>query len=201
MLNSPGKSSDDKVIVNMDAFHGHRVILTEKYDGECTTMYNGYIHARSLDGRHHPSRDWVKNLHSTVQHDIPEGFRVVGENVYARHSIAYDNLSTYFYAFQVWDGKVCLNWDDTLIYLQVLGLEPVNVLYDGVYNEGIIQRIISTLDTSKVEGVVMRRADQFMYNQYSTFVCKWVRPNHVQTRIHWMNEAIIPNKIIRTESK
>jgi len=39
---------------------GREVVVTEKMDGENTTMYCDNIHARSIDGRHHPSRDWVK---------------------------------------------------------------------------------------------------------------------------------------------
>jgi hypothetical protein len=49
---------------------------TEKMDGENTTIATDYIHARSLDSRHHPSRSWVKNLHGIIAHDIPLGWRV-----------------------------------------------------------------------------------------------------------------------------
>lgn len=36
------------------------VVITEKMDGENTTLYRDGLHARSLDSRHHPSRNWVK---------------------------------------------------------------------------------------------------------------------------------------------
>ena len=82
---------------------GREVVVTEKLDGENTTMYTDYIHARSLDSHHHPSRDWVKQLHGEIGYKIPVGWRVCGENMYARHSIVYYDLTTYFYGFSIWD--------------------------------------------------------------------------------------------------
>ena len=99
---SPGLQNDDRVIESLDGFVGKRVIVTEKLDGENTTMYNDAIHARSIDGRHHPSRDWVKGFHGSIKHLIHPLYRVCGENVYAEHSIHYNALKTYFYGFGLW---------------------------------------------------------------------------------------------------
>jgi hypothetical protein len=35
------------------------------------------------------------------------------------------------------------------------------------------------------EGVVIRNAGEFPVDEFSNNVCKWVRPNHVQTDEHW----------------
>jgi hypothetical protein len=59
VLWSPGMNDDDRMLPNMDSFEGRRVIVTEKMDGENTTMYSDYIHARSVDGRSHSSQDWA----------------------------------------------------------------------------------------------------------------------------------------------
>ena len=80
---SPGINDDDKVISNINIFRDHEVVITEKLDGENSSLYSDYIHARSIDGRHHWSRDWVKNFHSKICWEIPQGFRVCGENLYA----------------------------------------------------------------------------------------------------------------------
>ena len=94
---SPGVTDDDRVLDDPDAAFGEsRVVVTEKMDGECTTMYRDYLHARSTDYSPHPSRDRVRALHAQIAHDIPEGWRVCGENVYAQHSISYDALPSYF---------------------------------------------------------------------------------------------------------
>jgi hypothetical protein len=94
---SPGVQSDDKVIQSVERFVGKRVILTEKMDGENTTLYSDYLHARSLDSRHHPSRDWVKRFQSEIGHNIPDNWRICGENLFAKHSVSYDNLDSYLF--------------------------------------------------------------------------------------------------------
>lgn len=159
-------------------------------------MYPRYIHARSIDGRSHPSRDWVKQFHSTIAYNIPEGFRLYGENVYAKHSIAYDQLDTYFYGFHLWDRLTCLSWDETLEYFELLGVTPVRVLYRGPYDEAAINSTISKLDLTKDEGAVLRKARAFTYAEFRRSVCKWVRAGHVQTNKHWMfGQRVEPNKI------
>jgi hypothetical protein len=35
------------------------------------------------------------------------------------------------------------------------------------------------------EGIVIRVADSFKLDDFPNYVCKWVRPNHVQTDEHW----------------
>jgi len=106
---SPGATSDDLTLEGIDAFVGRRVIVTEKMDGENTTLYRDHSHARSLDSRHHPSRNWVKAMHGRIAHEIPEGWRLCGEHLYARHSTAHAQLPPHFTLFSVCDADTrCL---------------------------------------------------------------------------------------------
>lgn len=59
---SPGATSDDIYQGNLSPFAGKQVVVTEKMDGENTTLYRDFVHARSIDSRFHPSRTWVKAL-------------------------------------------------------------------------------------------------------------------------------------------
>jgi hypothetical protein len=112
---SPGVSKSDRVLSDHRYFEGCEVVITPKFDGENTSCYSDYVHARSLDSRNHPSRNWIKNFHSKFGWQIPDGWRVVGENLYAVHSIKYTNLASYFLVFSIWDDKnICLSWDDTV---------------------------------------------------------------------------------------
>lgn len=193
---SEGVTSDDKVLKSVDLFKNKRVIVTEKMDGENTTMYQNYIHARSIDSRHHDSRNWVKAFHSQICHNIPENWRVCGENLYAKHSIKYYNLESYFYAFSIWDANnKCLSWDDFIIWCNLIELTPVNVLYDGIFDENKLQSLYSTEDLTSHEGYVVRIADAFHFNDFKKSVAKFVRKNHVQTESHWMTQEIIPNEL------
>lgn len=49
-------TSDDKVHKSLDQFDVKEVVITEKLDGENTTIYCEGTHARSIDGRYHSSR-------------------------------------------------------------------------------------------------------------------------------------------------
>lgn len=200
---SKGMTSDDKVIKSLSAFEGQTVVITEKMDGENTTMYCDHIHARSVDSRHHPSRDWVKNFWNTFRYDIPENMRICGENVYAKHSIAYDNLQSYFYGFSVWEQEKCLSWDDTVEFFQLLGVIPVPVLYRGPYNRILIesmrfnQHFRQRYQQGETEGYVVRVDREFSLDEFESIVAKFVRPNHVQSSEHWMNIEVVANKLIQ----
>jgi len=190
-------SKDDRVLKECSQFEGKRVIVTEKMDGENTTIYSDYIHARSIDGRNHWSRSWVKNLQGRIGYEIPKGWRICGENLYAVHSIKYDDLNSYFYVFSIWtDENVCLSWDDTKQYCDILELEMVPVLYDGIWDESKIRSLWSEKDYDSVEGYVVRLADSFSYFNFNKSLAKFVRANHVSPdNHHWMFTATETNDL------
>ncbi|MBO9489792.1 RNA ligase family protein [Endozoicomonas sp. G2_1] len=189
---SPGATSDDIHQGNASPFEGKKVVVTEKMDGENTTLYSDFIHARSIDSRFHPSRTWVKALQARIGYNIPAGWRICGENLYAQHSIAYDNLPSYFVAFSAWnENNMCLDWQASKTLFAKLGLEPPKELYTGLWCEKTIREL--TLDQSKQEGYVVRLADSFHFDQFAQSVAKWVRPNHVSTNKHWMHAEVIAN--------
>lgn len=193
---SMGLQRNDTRILTLDNLIGREILITEKMDGENTTMYRDHIHARSLDSRHHPSRDWVKNFWSNIRQDIPEGWRICGENVYAQHSIVYNSLSSYFMGFSVWDdNNRCLSWYDTLDIFEILNIEPVPEIYRGNFDFKILANIENNFDTKNKEGFVVRVIDSFDYSDFSTHVAKWVRKGHVQTDQHWMHEKVRPNTL------
>lgn len=191
---SSSVTDDDIYQLNLDHFIGQEIVVTEKMDGENTSMYHNDIHARSLDGRHHPSRDWVKSWHATIAHDIPENWRLCGENLYAQHSVIYQNLDSYFYLFSIWNqSNTCLSWEETKQWAELLNCPTPKELYTGIWDETLIRKL--NVDTEKSEGYVVRLKQQFNYDNFAKSVAKWVRPKHVQTDQHWMHAPIIPNKL------
>jgi hypothetical protein len=197
---SPGATGDDRVMDDPgSAFGGVDVVLTEKLDGENTTFYRDYLHARSLEYAAHPSRDRVVSLHAQLAHDIPEGWRICGENLYAVHSIEYDALPSHFLVFSVWNEKnECLSWDDTVLWANLLGLGTVPVLARGAWDEDRV-RSFDGLDRSRYgrdrEGYVIRVAGSFHYRAFRRSVAKYVRKDHVQTDDHWKSRAVVPNRL------
>jgi hypothetical protein len=191
---SPGLQNDDRRIETLEFLEKAEVVVTIKWDGENTSFYRDFVHARSLDSGHHESRDAVKNIWGAVRYDIPEGFRICGENLYAKHSIGYDNLESYFLGFGVWDRMTCLSWKETKEWLSLLGLSIAPVIYEGLYNEDALRNLVNSHD----EGFVVRVKESFTYDEFAFKVAKYVRSNHVQTSEHWMSQKIEPNKLKET---
>ena len=190
---SGGISCDDKVIDNINHFNDKRIIITEKMDGENTTLYNNYYHARSIDSRNHISRNWVKSWWSSIKHNIPESFRICGENLFAKHSIEYSDLSSYFLCFSIWENTTCLDWDNTKLWCELLEISMVPILYDGIFNIDVITQLQSKMDFNKQEGYVIRIADEFNITEFKYSVSKYVRSGHVQTDKHWMTTQLENN--------
>lgn len=192
---SPGMGSDDKIQHDLSRLEGQNCLFSIKMDGENTTLYSDKLHARSIDSRHHPSRDWVKQFHGEIKHLIPNGWRICGENLYAKHSIFYKDLPSYFLGFSIWDDKNnCLSWDDTLVYFDIIGITPVSGI-TAEYSHELMIAMIRNFNVSEDEGLVVRTLSGFSYEDFDKHVVKWVRANHVQTNKHWTQQEIIPNKL------
>ena len=206
---SPGLQNDDRRLPDISIFDGRIVVVNEKYDGEGTTMTPEKTYPRSPDGRYHPSRDLMKAFHASKKSEIPDGWRISGEYLYARHSIPYtiangNALPSWFMGFGVWDEhNVLLDWKQTLEIFQMLDIAPVRTLYHGVYYPNLVEDIAKTIDPERQEGFVMRVEDRIPYpdgpgdqGRFFQAIAKWVRKNHVQTDQHWMSGPIVPNELM-----
>lgn len=211
---SKSNSSDDVWWRDSNPFYGEDVVMTEKLDGECTTIYqDGTVHARSLDSNHHPSRSWIKQQAARFAHEIPKGYRICGENLFAWHSIFYTDLPTYFFVYGIYDNNNnCLSWDEVEEMCEMLDLHTVPVIYHGAWDEKLIQQLwigkgkfptfASTKEYPKypddftpceAEGYVCRLSQGFRYSDFKKCCAKFVRENHVQTDTQWMSRKVIPN--------
>ena len=203
---SQGAGSDDVHLPDDSRLRDGPLVVTEKMDGENTSLYGPpefHMHARSLDSRHHPSRSWVKQLHARIMHRIPEGWRVCGENLFARHSIGYRDLPDYFLAFSVWtEQNQCLDWDATLSFCADLGLHTVPELLRTRWDAPAFQSLPDSLarwDPERMEGFVVRTHAGFRYADFALHTAKWVRKGHVQTDTHWMHQTLHPNHLAEVQ--
>lgn len=196
---SPNLQNDDRQHKNEGFFLGKEVVCTIKMDGENTNMYPDYLHPRSTDYVHHESRSWVKALHGRIAYNIPEGWRVCGENLFAKHSIHYHHLKDFFYLYNIWnDVNTALCWDETLEYAELLDLTVVPTFYRGIWEPEAIHKAYEQYcqkSSDPVEGYVIRLVDQIPMHNYRNATAKWVRKGHVQTSEFWMSQPVVPNKI------
>lgn len=201
---SPNATDDDKKLKSDEHFNNFKeVVVTVKMDGENCTVYNdGYIHARSIDGSSYPWQSKVKYIIQNWCYLIPDGYRVCGENMQAKHSISYTfkNVNELFQCFSIYDDKNnCLSWDETVSFCEKNNIKIVDEIYRGVYN---IKNIIKTFSdycdlhkSQEVEGFVVRNADSFNYNDFDKNVGKYVRYQHLKTDANW-SKTWENNKII-----
>ncbi|MBR5950046.1 MAG: RNA ligase family protein [Actinomycetaceae bacterium] len=196
---SLGVGEDDRVLASDEQFAGEEVIVSVKMDGENTSVYaDGTVHARSLDSKHRDYHSWLLQDVQNWCYSLPEDVRVCGEYLFARHSIAYNKLPSYFLVFSVWQERICLAWDDMLDVLCGLGDHApmtVPVLYRGVYDIEVIRKIAEQTVSDGQEGVVVRKACSFTRDAFGENVAKYVRANHVQTDTHWMFAKIVKNEL------
>jgi len=200
------KTHDEEAVEHM--FGGKQVVVTEKMDGENTTIYStGECHARSLDSGNHPSRDYIKAKAREIGcMGVPEGWRLMGENVYAKHSIVYDLLPDYFVLFGVADeNNIARPWDEVEEWAEMLDIPHVPVLWKGIWNTEKVMSLYpfkSKMNSKgEGEGYVVRDAGAFPMKDFTGHVAKFVRAKHVQPDAeHWMHQAVIPNKRALPES-
>lgn len=199
---SPGATADDIELVDLSVFEGREVVVTSKLDGECTTIgrtvEDVYCHARSLDSGYHPSRTWVRGLAPSIGWELPIGWRVVGENLQAVHSVRYHSLPGYFLAFAVInDRNEFLSWAETEDWCHLLGISTVPVLYRGLWDEDKVRACWPGKDpyTNDQEGYVVRLADSFPYRHFGRSTAKFVRADHVQTDQHWLEQEMVENEL------
>ncbi len=193
-------SDDDKIVSpKASIYFAKDVIATVKLDGESTTIYaDGTVHARSPESVSHPSQSWVRNLASRIAHEIDPGFRICGENMYAKHTIHYQGLLSYFYIHSIWNSvNERLSWDDTEFWSEALAIPTVPVFYRGKFDlcsiHNAYQDYLDGTDQEH-EGYVISNASGFKYDQFRDNVVKWVRNDHYSSatrdwRRRWYDSA------------
>lgn len=193
--------SDDKLVKNTSLFDNMEIVVTEKLDGESTSMYHDYMHARSVSSAHNFTRDWAKKMQNMIANDIPPGWVFNFENVAYYHSIKYDNLESFCYLLSIWDDKgFCLSYDEQCQWADILDLAQPQVFYRGVYDEKKLKQLAETLDLEKIEGYVIRNVNSFHRDEFGLNMAKFVRKDHVQPNHetgeteHWLKNTY-PNKL------
>jgi len=210
---SPGTTSDDKINSDWweDLLKIRKIIITEKLDGENSCVNSVGVFARSHAAPNNkPWANHLKELRALILKDIEENnIEIFGENLYAIHSIEYDNLDSHFYVFGIRSGNTWLSWDKVEEICFLLDLKTVPVI--GIYNTSDFEnplefrnfvesitinqstfgsRDVSTGEKCEMEGVVISNYDGYetddMGQIVSSNVFKYVRSNHVKTDEHWI---------------
>ncbi len=214
---SKGATNDDKIATSLDRLIDVPIILSEKCDGGNASLEVNGCYARTHAAiPTHKSFDWLKGFHSSIKHLIPNDIQIFGENMYALHSIVYDELPGYFLIFNV--AKVSYNrshtivnepqrawmsWDTVEKWAEKIGTPTVPVLFKGqVSSEKELKDLVEDFMSQPSccggirEGVVARTAEGFLELEFPYCMLKCVRANHVSPdNDHWKYQEIVKNKL------
>ena len=182
---SPGATSDDRIMPDLGGLTGE-LVVTEKMDGGNLTFTRDRMYARSVDSGTHPWDRAGKALWSRVAYEIPPGWRVCGESMWARRSVAYRDLPGVFLVFGLWDETHTLfDWDTTVEWAGLLGLPLVPLLHRGPDLAEARAAWSRQRDVEVSEGFVIRTAGPVPEAEFGRRVGKWVRAGHVRTGATW----------------
>lgn len=173
-----------------DMFSGRQVVVTEKLDGKNTTIYSdGHMHGREITDHSPDSQEGMKAIAKTLVGNLPDGWRVCGEDLSVEQSLNYEFRTTNFYVFAIYDEhNRCLSWPETVEWSGLLGLETVPVLYEGAWDSVLLQGWHESNITGmqyympsefgpEGEGYVVRIKHAFWHKDFTRSVTQWSRPN------------------------
>lgn len=208
---SPGATNDDKIATSLENLIGVPIVITEKMDGSNTSLEKDGCFARTHSGPpSHASFDGLKALHATIKYKISHSFQLFGEWCFARHSIEYAELPSYFMLFGVRElanafgaeEDYWASWEGVELWAAEIDVPTVPVLYKGIVSsEKELKELIESLMIQPSacggirEGVVARVQRGFKDDEFPMCIMKCVRANHVQTSEHWKDQEIIRNKL------
>jgi len=189
---------DDTISMFPESFVGVAVVVTEKIDGGNTCLYSGEVYARSVAA---PCRNgWmgmVRKHHGWKTNGTRfEDYAYYGEDTFGIHSIEYEPVreeDTFrLFAVRQTSQNYWCSWSTVEDTAKELDIRLAPVIFRGVFysQEDITKFFRDELGKpsgigGEREGFVMRTEMGFMHSDFSRSVCKYVRPNHVQTDQHW----------------
>lgn len=201
---SPGTTSDDRINSNYweDVSQLNTIIHTEKLDGENNCLNKYGVFARSHAAP--TTSAWTRFLRekwALLKHDLGD-YEIFGENLYAIHSIHYQNIEEHFYVFGIREQERWLSWDETVFITRFFDLPTVPLLQtqnhlidQTVFEKNILHltqqpSVFASFDAETgqactMEGIVSRNKDEYTVSDFQKNVFKYVRKGHVKTDEHW----------------
>lgn len=141
--------------------------------------------------------NWARHNHEKIM-DMPIGSLVYCELCYAQHHVRYDILPSYILVFDIWNGKIFLNYEMKKKFCEVYNLKMVPLLFEGYVSKTDLDKymyipsLYSTTD--QAEGIVVKR----YHKKHGYTRGKLVRPEfmkEIEEEDHWMGKPTTKNKL------
>ncbi len=207
----PGVSiRGDKVLDEKERkeFLSHELIVEEKIDGanlgisfdksgDLTLQNRGSYLIKPFTGQWKKLPDWLRIKSELLFDALEDRLILFGEWCYARHSVSYDKLPSWFLGFDILEKKTQIYWsvNKRNRLLEKIGVPPVPLLDTGYFSFPELEDLLtcSKLSSEPAEGIYLR------YEHDGRLVrrAKLVRPAFIQAvNAHWSKAQIQPNTLV-----
>lgn len=198
--------ADDSLIVE-EKLDGTNVGLHFSDEGELVLQCRGHLITEGMHPQYDLFKQWVAVKRDVLEQRLENRYILFGEWLYARHTVAYRQLSHYFYEFDIYDKQqqAFLDLEQRLALLAGLGIQTVPVIHTGALPRAKLEQLIgpSQFD-SQFDNPLTGRPDNLMEGLYLrteangvvTGRAKFVRPEFVEKikqSTHWQHQMMVPN--------
>lgn len=198
--------ADGSLIVE-EKLDGTNVGLHFSDEGELVLQCRGHLITEGMHPQYDLFKQWVAVKRDVLEQRLENRYILFGEWLYARHTVAYRQLSHYFYEFDIYDKQrqAFLDLQQRLALLAGSGIQTVPVIHSGSLPRAKLEQLIgpSQFD-SQFDNPLTGRPDNLMEGLYLrteangvvTGRAKFVRPEFVEKikqSTHWQHQMMVPN--------
>ena len=204
-----GTVRNDKVFTEheRDAFLDHELIVEEKIDGanvgisfdssgEVHVQNRGSFLLKPYQGQWKKLDEWLSLNLDRFFDVLQDQYILFGEWCFARHSVRYENLPSWFLGFDIYDkeNRQFLSCEMRNDLFRQMDISQTPMLGRGRFS---LQELKTFFRTSRFSSTASERIYlRYDHGKWLGARAKLVRPEFVQTiEIHWSRKGIIPNKL------
>jgi len=217
-------TTDDRFLSERESleFLAHdALIVEEKLDGTNVGVHFSADNSLVLQCRGHlitagmhPQYDLFKQWATAKQHTfaalLERKYILFGEWMYARHTIHYQRLPHYFFAFDIYDKEedAFLDHERRLRILRGTAIQSVPMLHTGPTDRDHLEKLLTNSRFGgQFENPITNRLDSLAEGLYLRIVergvviqrAKFVRPEFVegvQQNVRWRHQTMVPNLLV-----
>ncbi len=186
----------------------HNLIVEEKIDGanlgisfdgegDILLQNRGSYLSKPFTGQWKKLPDWLRVKSDLLFDALEDRLILFGEWCYARHSVSYSKLPSWFLGFDILEKKTLVFWpvNKRNNLLGKIGIPAAPLLTNGHFSFPELEELLtcSKLSSEPAEGIYLR------YERDGKLVsrAKLVRPAFIQTvNEHWAKSQIQPNTLV-----
>jgi len=203
--------ANDSLIIE-EKIDGTNVGIHFSDDGQMMLQCRGHLITEGMHPQYDLFKQWTTVKRATMEQRLENRFILFGEWVYARHSVFYQQLTHYFFEFDIYDkqNSLFLDLEQRLALLDRSTIQTVPIIHTGKISRKDLQGLIgpSKFDSQFVNPE-SNRTDNLMEGLYLrieadgvvTGRAKIVRPEFVEKikkSTHWQHQPMVANRLAAT---